>query len=287
MRTTLVARPRLFFYAMPRLQLNLLPSPLSRKEHLPPRHSLDRKSQSMADSTPLPDAITQSILTHRKDDAIILVLARHGQPGPPRRSGDVPEGFGGHPLTPLGHRQARLLGKRLAKLPVDHIYCSTLARSYQTAMAVHAHHPQIPLEIRPDLIEVEVFHNAYVAPTRKKALRLQMEKDRAAVAGFLRHLNRTHKPGQIVAAALHGNLNNLLMTMLLDLPYRTFYISQNHTCVNVLILRPPARAQLGIANCTMHLPASMIGTPNISAQALQRDLQNEKDQPKKRRLVRM
>jgi len=219
----------------------------------------------MALPAPAPDAITQSILWLHSSDAITLLLARHGQPGPAVRPDASHHASHGHPLTPLGHRQARRLGQRLSKLPLDHLYCSPLARSHQTALAVHAHHPTIPLEVRDDIVEVGVLHNAYTPAPRRKALLEQMEQERATAMKFVRHFRKAHQPGQIVAAVLHGNLNNLLMSLFLELPARTFYSKQNHTCVNVLTIPPRGKAYLGLINCTRHLPASMIGTGNIMA----------------------
>lgn len=58
-----------------------------------------------------------------------IVLVRHGEAA---YESEVNTGSGGS-LTPLGRRQAREAGARLAGDRVAHVYCSMLARAVQTA----------------------------------------------------------------------------------------------------------------------------------------------------------
>jgi broad specificity phosphatase PhoE len=51
----------------------------------------------------------------------------------------------GRHLTELGRHQAEALARRLANWKVDAIICSDKHRSYETALAVHRHHPDVPL----------------------------------------------------------------------------------------------------------------------------------------------
>lgn len=44
-------------------------------------------------------------------------------------------------LTPLGQRQAALLGESLAQTPFDMIFCSPMERARATARAVSERHP--------------------------------------------------------------------------------------------------------------------------------------------------
>lgn len=60
---------------------------------------------------------------------------------------------GGH-LTPLGQRQADVLARRLANWQIDAIVCSDMYRAQETAEAVHAYHPGVPLLVDPDFREL-------------------------------------------------------------------------------------------------------------------------------------
>lgn len=54
---------------------------------------------------------------------MLLFYVRHGDPC-----------YNPDSLTPLGHRQAEAIGRRLARYGVDEIYASTMVRATQTAM---------------------------------------------------------------------------------------------------------------------------------------------------------
>lgn len=58
-------------------------------------------------------------------------------------------------LNEDGQAQAAALGERLADAPIVHIYTSPLERTLETAQAIHAHHPTIPLEINEQIGEVQ------------------------------------------------------------------------------------------------------------------------------------
>ncbi len=57
-------------------------------------------------------------------------------------------------LNDTGKAQAEALGRRLAPLPLRHMYTSPLERTRETAEAIHAHHPQIPLDEHTGIAEV-------------------------------------------------------------------------------------------------------------------------------------
>lgn len=64
-----------------------------------------------------------------------IFLVRHGESQPLRVDQPQPlvDGHGDPPLDPRGHEQAKLVAARLAKLPLDAIYVSTLQRTSETA----------------------------------------------------------------------------------------------------------------------------------------------------------
>ncbi len=80
-----------------------------------------------------------------------ITLVRHGE-----TQGNIDDKAHGHfdaPLTQLGRRQAEALGKRLAGTKFDAIYSSDLQRAVDTANAITAHHPDLQIQIRPQLRE--------------------------------------------------------------------------------------------------------------------------------------
>lgn len=58
-------------------------------------------------------------------------------------------------LNDDGKLQAKALGERLADAPIKHIYHSNLDRTQETAEAIHAHHPQVPLDVNDGILEVD------------------------------------------------------------------------------------------------------------------------------------
>lgn len=66
-----------------------------------------------------------------------LYLIRHGETEYNLRK--LIQGYGEVPLNDTGIRQAAALGRRMAQLPLDHIYASDLRRATMTAAIVAAH----------------------------------------------------------------------------------------------------------------------------------------------------
>jgi serine/threonine-protein phosphatase PGAM5 len=69
----------------------------------------------------------------------LLYLVRHAEPEP---SADEDPQVG---LSPLGRRQARLLGQRLRDVPLDGIHHSPLTRARQTALLIAESRPGTPV----------------------------------------------------------------------------------------------------------------------------------------------
>lgn len=95
-----------------------------------------------------------------RDTTRLLYLARHAEPSEPEAGG---VGGGDHDavtdaLSPIGVRQAEMLGRRLAALPVERLVHGPLPRAAATARVVAAH-----LGARPGLVpEVEAWAGDYV-----------------------------------------------------------------------------------------------------------------------------
>lgn len=81
-----------------------------------------------------------------------LYLIRHGQTAHNRDG--VSLGREDAPLTDLGHQQAAAVAASLAGEPLDHIWCSPLARARDTAGALAAGRDLEP-EVRQELIELD------------------------------------------------------------------------------------------------------------------------------------
>lgn len=80
-----------------------------------------------------------------------ILLIRHGE-----TAWNAVRRLQGHidiPLSPTGERQAQALARALANEPLDAIVSSDLGRALQTAQAVAAQHPHLPLHTDPGLRE--------------------------------------------------------------------------------------------------------------------------------------
>lgn len=57
-------------------------------------------------------------------------------------------------LNEEGKAQAEALGKRLADVPIKHLYASPLERTMETAQAICQHHPDLQIKVSQELGEV-------------------------------------------------------------------------------------------------------------------------------------
>lgn len=201
----------------------------------------------------------QDLMCFREKQHLMVLLIRHGQPGSPEGRRVAPEGFLGDPLTALGLRQARRLAARLEQLPLDHIYCSDMARSYQTASAVSSLQPHVSMEILSDLREIPPFHFPKDAPAQTPEQRRTFREHCRAATRFVGRLRNRHAPGRIIAIVTHRQINQLLIATMAGLPMRQWpWSAQYHTAVSVVNLVPDGQARLMMVNCRRHLTASMM-----------------------------
>lgn len=206
------------------------------------------------------DALGKSLLYHMAEDQLNVLLIRHGQPGP----GPEEDGLLGRPLTALGRQQAARLSKRLAQVPLTQIYCSDMARSYQTAEIVAKARPETPMEALADLREVGSFHQPGSPPARTAEQRRKLREQRAAVSRFVQRIRRQHRPGQTLAVITHGGINRLLLATLVGRPLRQLIMSEaHHTSITVVGVPENGVVRLKLLNCIRHLPASMMGSVNL------------------------
>ena len=71
------------------------------------------------------------------------------------KTGKLAGRLAGVHLNEEGIAQAEALGRRLADAPLKRIYSSPLERTMETAAAIAAHHPQLCVERREEISEVE------------------------------------------------------------------------------------------------------------------------------------
>ena len=74
---------------------------------------------------------------------ISLYIVRHGETKH-NLEGRI-QGHSDSPLTALGEKQAKAIGRRLARVDFDAIYSSDLGRAVATAKAIASHHSYLPI----------------------------------------------------------------------------------------------------------------------------------------------
>ena len=202
----------------------------------------------------------QPVLTHRakaETEELVVTLVRHGQAGP-----EMP-GFIQAPLSPLGHRQARRVGRRLASETFAHIYTSDLSRAHQTAQTIATHHPDTPFTVNPDIREISIHHCRRGPGPDDAAVQRTVLEERERVDRFWGSLLRSHKAGERVLVVCHGSLIGLLVAIASGLdPRLTVGLDTPNTSVTVVALRPGgfdlwrSPARLALALCIRHLPSA-------------------------------
>jgi serine/threonine-protein phosphatase PGAM5 len=183
-----------------------------------------------------------------------LYLVRHGE----YDSSDPRDARVGKELVPIGVAQSRLLGARLAALPVRFtaFRASPLTRARQTAQVLSGDLPGLALEIDPNLEEC-------TPPTRRReivadetpealaACRAQLER---LFAEWLRPAEK-ERHDLLVA---HGNVIRYLVTRALGVdPTAWLEMSIGNTSLTVIRVEPDGRFKVISVGDVGHLPASL------------------------------
>lgn len=71
------------------------------------------------------------------------------------KTGKLAGRLAGVRLNGEGVAQAEALGRRLAEAPLQRVYSSPMERTMETAAAIAGHHPQLALQTRDEISEVE------------------------------------------------------------------------------------------------------------------------------------
>jgi len=161
-------------------------------------------------------------------------------------------------LTPLGQRQAALLGESLAQTPFDMIFCSPLERARATAGAVTERQPRpVSVHIMRDLMEIGDYEPETPEQFHARALRTA-----AAI------LEQSPAGARILIAA-HASFNNLLLGAFLGVPMQEnlFRFGQDNTGLSRIIFASEdvpkwKRVRLYCANDLSHL------TPDVREETI-------------------
>jgi probable phosphoglycerate mutase len=182
----------------------------------------------------------------------ILHFVRHGQ------YADAPGVFGGV-LSPLGRRQATVLGKHFSNMPIQKIWSSDMNRAIETADIIASFLPSVPIE-RSDLFremvpsKVKQF-KVPLARRREDRRRLDDIQERLLIrSNTLRH--------ELVVA--HGNLIRALLVQVLRAPLTSWVqLDINHCSITTLRVMFNQQIRLVRYNECGHIPAALVSNENL------------------------
>lgn len=191
---------------------------------------------------------------------MILILTRHGSTAG-NEEGRIQDQLSGS-LSEEGREQARLLGIRLADMPIDCIYTSDALRTLETTEILLAQRSSCPVHRTPLLRErhfgefIGVMKKTlpvdtlYLVP--KSGESLQDVYDR--VQTFALDLLQKH-PEERVLLVGHGLAHKVLLAALRDSPVESIFTMEHfgNTSVTVLDVTAIGQVQTILLNDTSHL----------------------------------
>ncbi len=201
-----------------------------------------------------------------------LYFVRHGETEYNRQN--IVQGGGiDSEINETGREQAEALAQRLASVPVDVVYASTLRRAKQTADIVSRPHEPVSKTYLRDLEEMAwgVFEGAPPSPEREEAMEAvksdwrdgafnrQIEDGESILQVQKRALRAVNhilarESGRTVLVVTHGRyLRVLLATLLEEYGLEQMHeLDHSNTCVNRLVYREN-QFRADLLNCTAHL----------------------------------
>lgn len=201
-----------------------------------------------------------------------LYLVRHGETEYNRQN--IVQGGGiDSNINATGREQAEALAQRLASVPVDVVYASTLRRAKQTADILSRPHEPVSKTYLRDLEEMSwgVFEGEPPSPEREEAMEAvktawrkgafdrQIENGESIVEVQKRAVRAithilTREVGRTVLVVTHGRyLRVLLATLLDDYGLEQMHeLDHSNTCVNRLVYQDN-QFRADVLNCTAHL----------------------------------
>lgn len=212
------------------------------------------------------------LFTLEDEGASELILVRHGEPDYDRE----PNGHAAWdpPLTDAGVEQAERLADRLARLPVDAVYGSTMRRAIDTALPV-ARRQGLELQYEDDLREITFDPEAMRAGggengslARDLAERFLSVPRWDSLPGFepsrlFRHrviqaierIASAHLGRRVVIVA-HGGVINAYLSMILGIQRDMFFLP-SHTSLSTVRVRDDLYAVLRL-NDVAHLAPALV-----------------------------
>jgi broad specificity phosphatase PhoE len=203
-----------------------------------------------------------------------LYLVRHGETAYNRQRIMQGRRINSH-LNETGRWQAQALRHRLARIPLDALYSSTLYRAQETAAIIAQAHPGLSVHALGDLEEMSwgVLEGQAIEPhvkvtfgqmvqawsagqfdVRAEEGESILEVQQRAVRAIDHIL--AHHAGQTVLVVTHGRLLRVLLATLLPEYglHRMEELQHANTAVNRLYHRH-GRFEADLLNCTAHLEA--------------------------------
>lgn len=187
----------------------------------------------------------------------ILYLVRHGQQATPQ----IYNGLGNH-LSELGKRQAELTGDLLALVPVTRIYHSTMRRAAETAQAIAARHPRVPVHASRLLWEGVPYLPTLLAPFFEDVTAEVISKDRARLDRAFERFFRPATTETVDVLVCHGNMIRYLVTRAIHAPPDSLAHMEINNCgVTQVVIEPEfvpeRRTVLYGLNSVGHIPPEL------------------------------
>lgn len=198
-------------------------------------------------------------------DKKLIYIVRHGDIGLGRDKRYI--GQSDIMLSALGKKQAALLKEIFSRVPLDHIYCSDLGRSQQTADIIASTHQILPIA-RVELRELNMgdWEGKLFSKIRAKYPKGFKERGEDIAnyrppsgESFSDCSNRaipvfeslTQSEGNTILIVGHAGVNRVILCRVLGLPLENvFRLEQSYGCVN-LICREGSEYQLKYLNHTV------------------------------------
>jgi len=168
------------------------------------------------------------------------------------------------PLSLEGKKQARELAKALAKLNINSVYASSLARAQETAAYfTNRHHIEIKVEEGLDEIDWKAWHRVKYFRTSEerrkqsltsyKTLDKQLDKMQTHTRRMLANIFKDNK-GKNVAIFCHGNIIKTFLTGILDADVLGFLSLEIYQAsISQLVIDRDAYVKIGYVNDVKHL----------------------------------
>ena len=186
------------------------------------------------------------------DRTRVLHFVRHGQ------YADDPDVFGGV-LSPLGRRQASVLGKHLSDLPIQKIWTSDMNRAIETGDIIASFLPSIPVECS-DLFREMI-------PTKVKQFKVSLARrreDRRRLEEVQERLLKRSNSLRHELVVAHGNLIRALLVQVLRAPLTSWVqLDINHCSITTLRVMSNQQIRLVRYNDCGHFPASLVSNENL------------------------